>query len=265
MASSRGEHRLQTVETSFEIIHLLVENGPMHLSDIADELNMAESTTHRHLNTLYELRYISRKGKLYQLGLRLARLGTAARIRNPDYIEIKSYVHQLAKKTNERAHFMVEDHGLSVYVYQSTGANAVKAGADVGRQVRLHCSAAGKVILSHYSRERVDEILDTWGMPQNTEYTITDRNALFEELDTVRERGFAFNREEALEGVHVVAVPIKPDDSLIGVLCIAGPSHRLQGTWFEEELPDLLLSTANEIELNIEYDDPDQSTAHLVD
>jgi DNA-binding IclR family transcriptional regulator len=265
MAKNQTGDRLQTIERSFDIIHLLIENGPTHLSDIANELDMAESTTHRHLKTLHELRYISRKGQQYQLGLRLARLGTAARTRKPDYLEIKSYVHRLAKETDERAHFIAEDHGLGVYLYQSTGANAVKVGANIGRQVRLHCSAAGKIILSHYSRDRVNEILDKWGLPQNTKHTITDRNVLFQELDAVRDRGFAFNREEAVEGVHAVSVPVKPEDALIGTLCIAGPSHRLQGTWFEEELPSLLLSTANELELNIEYDDSGEPTEHLVD
>ena len=265
MANNQSKNNLQTVERNFDIIHLLIDNGPMNLSDIADELDMAESTTHRHLNTLYDLRYISRKGKRYMLGLRFTRLGTAARARNPDYVKIKPYVHKLAKKTDERAHFIAEDHGLGVYLYQSTGENAVKVGANIGRQVRLHCSAAGKIILSNYRPERVNEILDMWGLPQNTEHTITDRNVLFEELEAVRERGFAFNREEAVEGVHVVSVPVKPEDSLIGTLCIAGPSHRLQGTWFEEELPNLLLSTSNELELNIKYKDSDESTEHLVE
>jgi len=265
MAKRRANDRLQTVERSFDIIHLLIDNGPMPLSEIADELDIAESTTHRHLSTLHDLRYISRDGQKYQLGLRFARLGTAARTCNPDYLEVKPYVYQLAKKTDERAHFIAEDHGLGVYLYQATGANAVKVGADIGRQVRLHCSAAGKVILSHYSRERVNEILDRWGLPQNTDHTITNRDDLFQELDAVQERGFAFNREEAVEGVNVVAVPVKPEGSLMGTLCIAGPSHRLTGTWFEQDLPDLLLSTSNELELNIEYDESNQPTDHLVE
>lgn len=265
MTKNRTGDGLQTVEKSFSIIHLLIENGPTHLSEIADQLDMAESTTHRHLDTLHSLRYVSRKGSMYQIGLRFTRLGTAARTRNPDYLEIKPYVQRLANETEERAHFIAEDHGLGVYLYQSTGTNAVKVGANVGRQVRLHCSAAGKIILSHYSRDRVNEILDMWGLPQNTKHTITDRDALFEELETVRDRGFAFNREEAVEGVHVVSVPVKPEGKIIGTLCIAGPSHRLQGEWFEKELPELMLSTANELELNIEYNSSDQPAEHLVE
>jgi len=265
MTENPSNNHLQTVEKSFDIVHLLIENGPTHLSEIANKLDLAESTTHRHLNTLHNLRYVSRKGQMYQIGLRFARLGTSARTRNPDYFEIRPYVQRLANETEERAHFIAEDHGLGVYLYQSTGSNAVKVGANIGRQVRLHCTAAGKVILSHYDSERVDEILDRWGLPQNTEHTITNRDVFFEELEAVRQRGYAFNREEAVEGVHVVSVPVKPKGTIIGTLCIAGPSHRLQGPWFEDELPELLLSTANELELNIEYNSPDQPAEHLVE
>lgn len=265
MSENETKNNLQTIRKSFDIVHLLMENGPTRLSEIADELDMAESTAHRYLDTLYNLRYVSRSGKRYQIGLRFARVGTAARTRDPNYRKMRPYVQKLAAETEERAHFITEDHGLGVYLYQSTGSNAVKVGANIGRQVNLHCSAAGKVILSNYSRERVNEILDMWGMPANTEYTITDRDALFSELDTVRNRGYAFNREEAVEGVHVVSAPVKPGDTVIGALCIAGPSRRLTGDRFEEELPEMLLSTANEIELKIEYNSSDQVAEHLIE
>ena len=265
MHDSNGNGLLQTVEKSFEIIHLLKETGPARLSKIANELDMAESSTHRHLSTLEQLRYVSREGKKYQIGLRFARLGTAARTRHPGFSKVEAYVEKLAEQTDERAHFIVEDHGLGVYLYQCTGANAVNVGTNIGRQVYLHSSAAGKTILSHYNRDRVNEILDTWGLPNNTAQTITDRETLFEELAAVRERGFAFNRGETVEGLHAVAVPVMPDEAIIGTLCVAGPSNRLQGEWFEEDLPQLILSATNELELNLTYNRSDQPEDHLVE
>lgn len=256
---------LQTTRTSFEIIHLLMESGPTRLSEIADRLDLAESTAHRHLHTLHNLRYVSRQGEMYQIGLRFARLGTAARTRDPGYSQIAPYVEELAEQTEERAHFIAEDHGLGIYLYQSTGAKAVEVGTNIGRQVQLHCSAAGRVILSHHTEEYINDILDKWGLPANTEHTITERDALFEELDRVKERGFALNREETVEGLHAIAVPVKPDETLIGTLCLAGPSHRLRGDWFEKELPQLMLSTANELELNISYNRANQPEDHLVE
>ncbi len=55
---------------------------------------------------------------------------------------------------------------------------------------------SAKAILSAFPDERVRDIVDRHGLPAKTPQTITDPDALFEELATIRERGFALNREE---------------------------------------------------------------------
>lgn len=262
----RGDgNRIGSTKTSFEIVHALEENGPCRLSEIAAELDLTESTAHRHLNTLCDLRYVSRDGERYQIGLRFLRLGRAARTRDPAYETAKQYVRDLADETEERAQFVVEDHGIGMYLHVETGAKAVRAGFGVGRQIHLHSSSAGKSILAQYPRERVDEILDRWELPALTENTITDREALYEELERVRDRGVAFNREEHVDGINGVSVPVKRDGSVLGALTVAGPSHRLNGDRLEDELPDRLLAAANELELNVTYPSADSSTDHVVE
>ncbi|SDR07080.1 hypothetical protein SAMN05216278_3461 [Halopelagius longus] len=59
------------------------------------------------------------------------------------------------------------------------------------------------------------------------------------EVDTVRSARTMFDVVECLK--------------VGGGMSVSGPSHRLKGEWFEEELPDFLLGAANELELNIEY------------
>jgi DNA-binding IclR family transcriptional regulator len=39
----------------------------------------------------------------------------------------------------------------------------------------------------------------------------------------------------------------------MGALSVSGPAHRMKGEWFESEIPDLLLGSTNELELNLEY------------
>lgn len=248
-----AEDGLQSTTTSFEVVHALQELGPARLSDIATHLELAESTTHRHLQTLSELRYVSRDGERYQLGLRFVRLGQCARRRDPAYEMVEPYVETLAEETDERAQFVVEDHGLGTYLHMATGSRAVRVGFGVGRQIHLHCSSAGKTILAHATRERVDEIVDRWGLPGHTDHTITDRETLYEELEAIRERGVALNREEHIEGINAAAVPVKRNGTVLGALAVAGPSHRLAGDRLEETLPNEMLAAANELELNLTY------------
>nr|WP_241471301.1 IclR family transcriptional regulator [Natrinema salifodinae] len=260
-----GGNRIGSTKTSFEIVHELHENGPARLSEIAAELDITESTAHRHLNTLCDLRYVSRVGERYQIGLRFVRLGRAAQMRDPAYGMAKQYVQTLSEETQERSQFVVEDHGLGIYIHMATGSKAVRAGFGVGRQIHLHSSSAGKSILAHYPRERVDDIFDRWELPSLTENTITDREELYAELEEVRERGVAFNREEHVDGINGAAVPVKRDGAVLGALAVAGPSNRLTGERLEDELPDRLLAAANELELNITYSSPDSSNDHVVE
>jgi DNA-binding IclR family transcriptional regulator len=266
MADQNNEYPIKTTAISFEIVHVLQQEGPCRLSEIASQLEIAESTVHRHLKTLHLLRYVSRSGQKYQIGLRFARLGEAARTRNEAFHQVKDRVRVLAEETGERAQFVVEDHGLGVYLYLETGNKAVQAGLGVGRQIHLHCSSAGKAILSRYSRERVDEILDRWGLPEQTEQTIADREAYYEELEQIRARGVAFNEEEHIHGINAVAVPVHDaDEKVLGAFCVSAPSHRMKGELFKETIPDLLLGSANALELNLVYSDPESTDDVVVE
>jgi DNA-binding IclR family transcriptional regulator len=102
--------------------------------------------------------------------------------------------------------------------------------------------------------DRIEEIIDRWGLPQETEQTITSREALYEELDRIRDRGYAFNREEHLKGVKAVGAPVLADDGrVVGAFSVSGPVHRMKGEWFEEEVTNTVLGISNELELKITY------------
>ena len=257
---------VNTTVRTFDIIQYLQRQGPAKLSKIATDLEMSQSTVHRHLDTLYNLRYVSREGKKYVLGLRFMRLGQSARTRNPSFRRAKQSVRELANQTGERAQFVVEDHGLGVYLYLETGEQAIETGMGPGRQIHLHCSSAGKAILANYSRDHVEKILDQWGLPKQTDSTITDREELYEELDRVRERGVAFNREEHVSGLTAASVPVKTDGGeVLGTLSISAPSDRMQGERLEETIPNLLLGSANALELELTYSREEDADTFVVE
>jgi DNA-binding IclR family transcriptional regulator len=224
------------------------------VTELAEHLGIGKSTVHRHLSTLQAHEYVVKEGDEYHLGLRLLGLGEYVRERNRIYAMARPVVDQLAEETEERALFMTEEHGRAVYLYRGVGAHAVRTNSSTGTRRYLHTIAGGKAILASLPAESVDEIVDRWGLPAETEATITDREALDAELERVRERGVAFNREECIEGLRAVATPVlAPDGSVVGALSVSGPAHRMKGEWLEEEVTDLLLGSANELELNLKY------------
>jgi hypothetical protein len=98
--------------------------------------------------------------------------------------------------------------------------------------------------------QRVETIIDEWGLPAATENTITDADVLLEELSTIREGSVAFNHQEQLDGVRAVGVPVDGSDGqVVGAFSVASPANRLTDDRFETELPEILLGVANEFEL----------------
>ncbi|WP_076431446.1 IclR family transcriptional regulator domain-containing protein [Haladaptatus litoreus] len=65
----------------------------------------------------------------------------------------------------------------------------------------MHNTAPKKAILAEYSTTRIEEVLNQWRLPGETNQTITTRHELFTELERVRERGYAINDDEAVEGL----------------------------------------------------------------
>lgn len=247
-------NELSTTEKSFRIINALYENDGATLSRLNRFLDIPKSTIHRHLGTLQKHRYVHMEDNEYHVGFKFLELGEYTRNRKEAYQLAKEPVNTLAEETGERAQFVVEEQGRGIYLYIETGEHAVRTGLSVGQQIYLHSTSAGKVILSLLPDDRVNEILDEYGLPPLTENTITDSNELKSQLDEIRERGYAFNREENIKGLRAVSGPVTDEnDILIGVLSVSGPSHRMKGEWFQSGLPDLVLGTANELELRIAY------------
>lgn len=254
MASETKPSRLKTTETSIEVIDALYELNGGRIEEIANHLNAAPSTVHRHLSTLRSHDYVTKDGDIYQLGLQFLTIGGNIQHNNQGYQLAEDKVQQLASTTGERVQFITEEHGQRVYIHASVGKDAVQTDAHMGKRGPLHCSAAGKAILATLPEERASEIINTQGLPQVTPNTITDPEALLKELETVKERGVAFNKEESVLGLNAAGTAVKrPSGCILGAISISGPAQRFKGDKLRQEIPDLLLGATNEIELNLEY------------
>ncbi len=245
---------VQSVQTMLDVVEALRLLDGARVTELADELDVAKSTVHRHLDTLYRRGYVIREGDEYHVGLRFLRLSEHARVRRPEYELARAKVVELARETDERAQFIVEEHGEGVYVHLETGSRAVHTDSGVGRRIPLHATAAGKAVLAQFDDDHVRTVLDCHGMTAFTDHTITDRDRLFDELADIRERGYSVNDRENTRGIRAVGVPVVgPEGFVVGALSVSGPTHRMKGERLESTLPDLLLGTANELELNITY------------
>jgi DNA-binding IclR family transcriptional regulator len=245
---------VRSLTTGFRIVEALHEGPPLTLSEVAEELDIAASTAHRHLTTLRQFGYVHREGERYRPGLRFLEVGEKARTRLKIYQIASPKIDQLAEETGEIIQLMMEEGGMGVRLCLKNGERGVPTDTLAGQYVFLHTNSTGKAILANLPPDRREEIIEQTQLPRQTKRTITDPEELRAELAAIRERGFAFNDEERIEGLRAVGTPIMgKGDEVVAAISVAGPSKRFRGDWFREELPSITAGAANEIELNLKY------------
>jgi DNA-binding IclR family transcriptional regulator len=252
---NEAKNPIKGTEKTIRVVETLREMDGAGVTELANRLGLSKGTVHDYLSTLRQHNYVVKEGNEYHVGLGFFELGEYARNRIRIYHVARPEVSKLAEETGEVANLLVEEHGLGVYLYRERGENAVTLDTHTGKRRYLHNTALGKAILAHLSEGRVEEILDRYGLPKANENTITDRDELYEELDAIRDRGYAYCDQERVEGLQCVAVPLTScsDNRVLGAISVAGPSTRMKGDRISEEIPDKLLQAANVIEINVNY------------
>jgi DNA-binding IclR family transcriptional regulator len=226
MVQNKEKTTRKTTETSLAVLEAINEVDDATLSKLSEHTGLATSTVHTHLETLERAEYVIQIGKTYHLGFKIFHIGENARYRGDQFRLARQTVSELADRTSEEVNFSVEEYGRSIVLFEASSPRREEF--QVGRYFHMHSSASGKAMLASYPEERVSEIITKWGLPEHTNHTITDTEELFDELPAVREQGYAVNRQEEIDGMRAVAIPVKePDGSVFGTLDISGPSYRL--------------------------------------
>jgi DNA-binding IclR family transcriptional regulator len=220
---------IQSVDRAARILKALA-SGPRRLgvSELADRLDMTRPTVHGLLQTLQAHGFVEqdRESDKYQLGAGLLQLGNS-------YLDLnelrgRSIIHaeRLAGQTQAAVRVGVL-HGPSVvvvhHVFRPDAAFQV---LEVGAELPVHASALGKAILAYARAEVLADLLGE-PLPKLTARTLAPK-ALRDELDDVRERGFARERDEAVLGEASVAAPIFDHAGIaVGAIGIVGDTERI--------------------------------------
>ncbi|QLG64172.1 IclR family transcriptional regulator [Halorarum salinum] len=240
-------------ETLFSIVEHLREVDGAGVTELADRTGLAKSTVHDHLASMEAHDFVVKRGASYHLGLQFFSHGQYVRNQYDVCGAAKPIVDELEGTTGEMVWLLTHQNGRVMYLYGRAGRTNVNANTLVGSWAYMHCNSGGKAILAHLPDGAVEDVVDSHGLPARTPNTVTDADALREDLTAIRERGYALNMGEDLEGIHAVAAPLLFEEEVHGALAIAGPAHRVSRERCEDELVDHLRAAANDVELNLAY------------
>jgi len=250
MIENTERRTLKTTQTSLRILTLILEHDGLSLAELDGMVDSPKSSILSHLDTLRDSRYLVKTDGVYRVSFRVALLGDRVRARYPNRDRVRSVLEDLAETTGEEANFTIFEHGRLLMFHGTSGnAAAVEDEADYRSEYYLHNTAAGKAILSELDQTRVERILDKWGLPRESEATITDRERLFDELAETGERGYGIVDEEFAPGLVAVGAAVHHDDgTVLGGLSVGGPKYRIDRTRINRKLGEQLLGAVHSLE-----------------
>ncbi|QHS17582.1 IclR family transcriptional regulator [Halopenitus persicus] len=257
MARDAEKRTIQSVDRGCELLESLRRNGPSTISELAADSELSAGSVHTYLSTLRDHGFVDKDGTEYRLGSMFIPFGVRARNRSTLYAASKTIIQELALETGGCVHLMAEYDGRLLILEEVYGEDAIGKDFHIEKRGRLqrhvHCTAGGKAILAHLPESRVHEILDDHGLPSRTSRTITDRERLLEELETVRDRGYARNDQEHMPGIRAVGAPILHDEdgTVLGTVSVSGSAASWTGDRFERTIPAAVTEAANDIEIRI--------------
>lgn len=247
--------RVQSIDRAVAVLECFSENKrEIKLSEISDMLNINKSTVHGILNTLKYHGFIEQdeSTKKYRLGIRFIEYGEI--VTNSINIGNIAYpiIERVSEKIEETVHIAMLDGHDVVYVEKKECNKSIKISTKIGVRIPAYVTADGKIILSYLKKDKVKEYIPE-NMKKLTPNTITDKHELLEILCEIRNRGYATDNEEVIEGVVCVAAPIFDHRGDVRYsMSATGPRGRMAEDKIKEYI-DVVKEAANEISHRIGY------------
>lgn len=245
----------RTVERTFAILQLIAdgENG-ITLQEIADELDIAKSSAFVIVHSLLELNYIKsadNNDKKYCLGIEAFKLGTKYLNDVGLLKQCAQYLPALADR-NVKTSFVAVLNGCDiVYLYKYVAQNAKLATCAIGATKPAHATALGKAILAFLPKEKQLSVVDQIRFKPYTSHTITSKEALLQELDQIRQRGYATECGELSDLTFCYGAPIFDyTGNVIAAISLADIATENED---EAKIAADLLGVANEISRTLGY------------
>jgi IclR family acetate operon transcriptional repressor len=199
-----------TLDMALRIVDFLAaQDQPLTLAQIAKAFSASKATVYRHLVTLQRHDFVrqDQETSRYEAGVKLLMLGEAVRNRFQVATAARDELSGLRERTGQAVTICGMVDGKLVVLDLLHGRTVIEFGTRPGTELSIHATAHGKVWLAFAKpalfAQTTAAPLHAW-----TPKTIVDPARLREEIDTVRNQGWAMAADELLTAVNALAAPV---------------------------------------------------------
>lgn len=249
---SESENRSAKGSTVTRVLEILTSvtdaSQPLSPTELAEKLDIPKASVHRLCATLEAAGFVQSRLNARGLvaGPKLQRLALNVLSRGDLNAEHRAVLTRLSKEVGETCNLAVPS-GLEMIYYDRVETHwPVRIQLQVGSRVPLHCTASGKMYLSSLSQAKRERLVDSIDLARYSKNTITDRDALLAELNTVSQNGYSTDHEEYIDGMVALAVAVKdPTDRLYATLSFNAPLMRIPYAAVLDYLPAVQAASAD--------------------
>jgi DNA-binding IclR family transcriptional regulator len=219
----------RTIARALDVLEAFTEeHDSLTLKELGRAVKLPESSLFRVLLTLQTRGYLVQNADgTYQLSKKVLfgkLLERAETLRD----SVRAEMQSLASRFNETTSlaYLFDDRIQVLEAFETF--HEIRVTNRPGRVLPPHCSAMGKVITAFQELPLIDRVLEVYGLAPRTPKTIIDRRALMQELEWVRQNGYAFDREESTLGGICVGAPIRgKNGKVVAAISVSTPIIRM--------------------------------------
>ena len=220
--------RVKSAERTFRLLEIIASHsGGLTFTEIQELLAMPRSSTHSLIKEAIENDYLlfSSSFKKYYMGLAFIKMAAHV-IESTDLIEeLRLLTHSITTDLEKTSHAGILDNNQVVYLAKAKGKSDLSLMNNVGNHLSAHCTAVGKVLMSQMSKDEVTQLF-SGELKKMTPYSIDSIALLYEEIEQVKQNGYAVENQEAMEGAACIALPIRSNNgNIIAAFSVTIKSH----------------------------------------
>ena len=245
-AQPAEKYMVPVVKSTFRILEELSSAGALGLNDVTQRTKIPKSTVFRVLTTLHSLGYVIRdENREYYVSPSLVELAGEQATTEVLRRAALPWMVRLRNESGETINLGQLQLDKVVYLEVAPSEFALRLSERRGATVAPHASAMGKAILAFSPPELVDSLLRAAELARYTRNTITEPEALLDELRRVRERGYAFDKGETSSLATCVGAPILgANGCAVAAMSISGPTSRFNPRRDAPIIESLLTATS---------------------
>lgn len=260
----KSDYIIQTVAHALDLLEQFHGDvSELGVTELSKRLHLHKNNVFRLLATLASRDYIAQNKYTgnYRLGLKNLELGQTVIKQMGLHRRAMQVLESLARECDETCYVASWNGSQIVYLDAVESSHPVRVVPRVGRMLPAYCTAAGKVLLAGVTDKARQHYLAGEEFRQHATKTISNRDNLLRELETITAEGYALEDEELDVGVRGIAAPIRDyTGGIVGAICVSGPLMRFDGVRMQEVLIPLVKRAAAEISRRLGYSLPSDIT-----